>query len=89
MTETNEITTDTVIIRVPHGGGEISWRTQRMMSLGAEAELAANIANGYADLHDIERLLEAGCPLELAWTITRPVDEPPAAGEPLSGDDSD
>jgi hypothetical protein len=26
-------------------------------------------------VHDIERLLKAGCPLELAWTITKPVDD--------------
>lgn len=67
-----------VIIRVLDGP-EISWRTQRMVSLGADAELAANIANSSADVHDIERLLKAGCPLGLAWTITQPVDEPPAA----------
>src|SRR3989454_11701065 len=53
MTETNATTNDTVIIRVPDGP-EIRWRTQRMMSLGADAELAANIANSSADVHDIE-----------------------------------
>jgi hypothetical protein len=67
---------DTVIIRVP-GSPEILWRTQRMLSLGADAELAASIANSDADVHDIERLLEAGCSLELAWTITRPIEEQP------------
>jgi hypothetical protein len=67
---------DTVIIRVP-GSPEILWRTQRMVSLGADAELAASIANSDADVHDIERLLEAGCSLELAWTITRPIEEQP------------
>jgi len=91
MADTNAITIGTVIIRAP-GGEEIRWRTQRMMSLGADAELAAKIANSNADVHDIERLLEAGCPLELAWTITQPVDEPHAglddAREPVSGDDS-
>jgi hypothetical protein len=67
---------DTVIIRVP-GSPEILWRTQRMVSLGADADLAASIANSDADVHDIERLLEAGCSLELAWTITRPIEEQP------------
>ena len=66
---------DTVIIRTP-GGEEIRWRTQRMVSLGAEAALAATIAESDADIHDIERLLKAGCTLELAWTIVHPVDEP-------------
>ena len=76
---------DTVIIRTP-GGAEIRWRTQRMVCLGADPELAATIADSDADLHDIERLLKAGCTLELAWTIMRPVDKPPvvpsAAAEP-------
>jgi hypothetical protein len=73
--------TDTVIIRAPDGD-EIRWRTQRMVSLGADAELAATIAESHADLHDIERLLEAGCPLDVAWTITRPVNDP----HPVVGD---
>jgi hypothetical protein len=92
MAETSTIGNDTVIIRAP-GSAEISWRTQRMRGLGADAELAAEIANSTADVHDIERLLKAGCPLGLAWTITQPVDEPPAVvgatHEPVSGDDSD
>ena len=78
MAETNAIANDTVIIRAA-GGPEISWRTQRMLSLGADAELAATIAHSDVDVHDIARLLKAGCPLELAWTITQPVNEPAAA----------
>lgn len=89
MTEINPITTDTVIIRAP-GGEEIRWRTQRMISLGASAELAATIAESYADLHDIERLLKAGCPLDVAWTITQPANEPHAAVESeATADDED
>lgn len=75
MSERGGITTDTVIIRAA-GGPEIIWRTRRMISLGADAELAANIAASTADLHDIERLLNAGCPLQLAWTIMQPIDDP-------------
>jgi hypothetical protein len=84
MSKTTAITDDTVIIRV-QGSAEITWRTQRMVSLGANAELAAKIADSDADVHDIERLLKAGCPLELAWTIMQPVDKPAgavAAGAP-------
>jgi len=77
MDETDAIATDTVIIRAP-GGADIRWRTQRMTSLGADAPLAEEIANSTADVHEIERLLEAGCPLDLAWTILRPMNEPPA-----------
>ena len=78
MTKATAITDDTVIIRV-QGSAEITWRTQRMVSLGADAELAAKIADSDADVHDIERLLKAGCPLDLAWTIVRPVDKLPTA----------
>lgn len=78
MTDTHATAPDTVIIRAP-GGAEIRWRTQRMTSLGADAALAAEIANSHADVHEIERLLEAGCPLELAWAITQPLHEPAMA----------
>ena len=88
MSKTTAITDDTVIIRVP-GSAEISWRTQRMVSLGADAELAAKIADSDADVHDIERLLKAGCPLDLAWTIMRPVDKPPAATATAATAESD
>src|SRR5882672_8202559 len=87
MSKTTAITDDTVIIRV-QGSAEITWRTQRMVSLGADAALAAKIADSDADVHDIERLLKAGCPLELAWTIMRPVDKPravAAATAPVAG----
>jgi hypothetical protein len=83
MRRTTDITDDTVIIRVA-GSAEISWRTQRMVSLGADAELAAKIADSDADVHDIERLLKDGCPLELAWTIMRPIDKTPAAANATS-----
>jgi hypothetical protein len=84
MKQTNAITTDTVIIRAA-GGPEISWRTQRMVSLGADAELAATIAHSDVDVHDIARLLKAGCPLELAWAITQPADESPADAPAADG----
>jgi hypothetical protein len=84
MNRTNAITTDTVIIRAA-GGPEISWRTQRMVSLGADAELAATIAHSDVDVHDIARLLKAGCPLELAWAITQPADESPADAPAADG----
>jgi len=92
MTETNAISTDTVIIRAPDGE-EIRWRTQRMISLGADPELAATIANSRADVHDIERLLKAACPLDVAWTITQPANDQQAPQdimvEPSPADDVD
>jgi hypothetical protein len=66
-----------VIIRVPDGP-EISWRRRRLVSLGADADLAAEIAESDVDVHDIARLLDGGCSLELAWMILRPL-EPQAA----------
>jgi len=77
MSERDAITNTTVIIRAA-GSPEIIWRTRRMIGLGADAELAGEIATSTADLHDIERLLDAGCPLQLAWGIMRPIDEPVA-----------
>lgn len=47
-----------------------------MVGLGADAEFAAKVADSDVDVHEIERLLKAGCSLELAWTIVRPVDKP-------------
>jgi len=79
-------TDETVIIRAP-GGEEIRWRTQRMVSLGADAALAETIAASDADIHDIDRLLQAGCSLELAWTIVQPIDEPAKVGNAVANSD--
>jgi hypothetical protein len=79
-------TDETVIIRAP-GGEEIRWRTQRMVSLGADAALAETIAASDADIHDIDRLLQAGCSLELAWTIVQPIDEPAKVGTTVADSD--
>jgi hypothetical protein len=80
MTKATEPRTETILIRAP-GGAEIAWRTQRLVSLGADARLAAEIADTAVDVHDIERLLKAGCPLELAWAITQPLAPPPVTVE--------
>ncbi len=74
---------ETIMIRVA-GSPEIAWRTQRLVSLGASADLAAEIADSEADVHDIERLLKAGCPLDLAWSIVRPVDEAAVVATPAA-----
>jgi hypothetical protein len=81
MTNTTEPGSDTVLIRVP-GGPEIAWRTQRLVSLGADAGLAAEIADTAADVHDIEALLKAGCPLDVAWEIVKPLTPAPVTVEP-------
>jgi hypothetical protein len=81
MRNPTDPTGDAVIIRSP-GGAEIKWRTRRLLRLGADAELAATIADSDADVHDLERLLKAGCTLELAWGIVRPVDTRVGADQP-------
>lgn len=84
MTKATEPRPETILIHVP-GSAEIAWRTQRMVSLGADAGLAAEIADSTVDVHDIERLLKAGCPLELAWAITGPLTPAePVAVEPVT-----
>ena len=50
---------------------ELDWRMFRLSKLGAGDELAAVIAASDVDVHDVERLLAADCPLELAWEILR------------------
>ena len=72
MTKASRPGAETVVIRAP-GGPEIAWRRQRLVSLGAEPSLAAEIADSDADVHDVERLLNAGCTLELAWEILQPL----------------
>ncbi len=56
--------------RVP-SAAELEWRILRLSKLGAGDELAAEIAAGDVDVHDLERLLELSCPLELAFGILR------------------
>jgi hypothetical protein len=88
MTKATQPRPETVLIRVP-GSAEVTWRTQRLVSLGADARLAAEIADSDADVHDIERLLKSGCPLDVAWSIVKPVDEATpvvAAAEPAPQD---
>jgi hypothetical protein len=64
-------TQDAAFHRVPNDV-EIEWRIKRLSQIGADDELAAEIAASDIDLHDVERMLDAGCKLELAWRIMRP-----------------
>jgi len=58
------------VSRVP-SEDERDWRVFRLSKLGAGDWLAAEIALSDVDVHDVERLLAAACPLELAWEILR------------------
>ena len=48
----------------------IQWRTLYAITLGFDATTSRELAESNTDLHQIERLLNAGCPLELAQRIT-------------------
>jgi hypothetical protein len=63
VSETNAITNDTVIIRAA-GGPEITWRTQRMVSLGADAALAAKIAHSDVDVQRHRATAEGRLPAQ-------------------------
>ena len=58
------------VSRVP-SKDELDWRILRLSKLGAGEVPAAVIAASDVDVHDVERLLAAGCSLELAWEILR------------------
>lgn len=50
---------------------EVDWRKSRCSKLGAGEELAAAIAVSDVDVHTVEQLVRMGCPLDLAFEITR------------------
>jgi hypothetical protein len=56
-------------------GDLASWRRQRLLRAGVEADLATSIASDCAfDLHAMIELLERGCPPGLAARILASVD---------------
>lgn len=50
----------------------LDWRLQRALELGLDFEQAQELAHSDADLHQLENLLAAGCPVATAWEIVRP-----------------
>lgn len=47
----------------------VRWRTQRLLEIGYELREAARLAFSRIDIHDLERLVDRGCPLETAVRI--------------------
>lgn len=45
------------------------WRTERLLALGFELRDAAYLALSQVDVHELERLIGTGCPLETAVRI--------------------
>jgi hypothetical protein len=47
------------------------WRFDRLSRLGVKGDDRLDVAASDVDVHDVERLLEMGCPLDLAIRIVR------------------
>ena len=47
----------------------LRWRTERLIALGYELREAAFLAISRVDLHELERLIEKGCPPATAVRI--------------------
>lgn len=54
----------------------VAWRRQYLACVGVDAELAATVAGDLRwDLNALLRLLDGGCPPQLAARICAPADE--------------
>lgn len=49
-----------------------TWRYERALELGYQPDHAAQLADSRTDLHDVEKLLKAGCRHDLAARIASP-----------------
>ena len=47
----------------------VRWRTDRLLALGYPIREAASLALSDLDLHELEHLIEKGCPTEIAARI--------------------
>lgn len=47
----------------------LAWRTLRFLDLAFDEMSAALLAESRADVHDVEKLIAAGCPLAIALKI--------------------
>ena len=47
----------------------VRWRTERLIALGYELREAAFLAISRVDIHELERLIEKGCPPATAVRI--------------------
>jgi hypothetical protein len=64
--------------RSPGPGSIVSWRRERLREAGFDRHLADRLARDTAyDLHAVLRLIDRGCPAELAARILAPLDEEP------------
>jgi hypothetical protein len=57
-------------------GSIVSWRTERLVAAGFEADVAASLAaDCVVDLHALLQLVDRGCPPALAARILAPLEE--------------
>jgi hypothetical protein len=60
----------------------VQWREGRLLSAGFSSGLAETLAHQErVDLHELLKLVDRGCPPELAARILAPLDEPPHRSE--------
>ena len=66
---------DRVITYNPAQGPVVAWRAERLIEAGLSQELARKVAaDGAYDLHAVLKLVDGGCPAELALRILAPLD---------------
>ena len=66
-------------IRTEHGPRQDAvddWRRRRLIVAGFDPRLAADLADGDVDLHELLVLVDRGCPPPLAARILAPLDRP-------------
>ena len=58
----------------------VAWRVARLRGAGCSVLLAHALAHDARyDLHELLKLIDRGCPAELAARILAPLDDPPEA----------
>lgn len=53
----------------PHDENTLSWREQEFLRMGFDVRDCLALAKTRIDLHDMQDLLDRGCPQHLAWAI--------------------
>ena len=51
------------------GSDVFAWRLERLLKLGYDQEQAAELADSRVDIHDIEKLIAAGCRPDIAARV--------------------
>jgi hypothetical protein len=65
----DELDTEIDWLRLDEDVTVIGWRTQRLLALGYELGEAGSLALSDLDIHELEQLIENGCPRETAVRI--------------------